>query len=71
MRNPMLDFYANMIFSDITDWHIAEALGKPMTYNFTEWDLIELHRWSPTSLIKNIKIPSLFLLGEKDVRIPP
>lgn len=71
MWNPMLNFYANMMFSDITDWHVAESLGKPMTYEFSEWELIEMHKWSPTALIKNIKIPTLFCVGEKDKWIPP
>ena len=50
MRNPMMDFYANMMFSDITDWHVAQALGKYMTYDLSEKDVLEMYWKSPTSL---------------------
>jgi len=43
MRNPMMDFYSNMVFSDITDWHVAEVLNKPMTYEFSEEDILKMY----------------------------
>lgn len=43
MWNPMLHFYSNMIFSDITDWHIIQTLNKPMTYEFSSNDVLDMH----------------------------
>ncbi|KAF0709143.1 acylamino-acid-releasing enzyme-like isoform X3, partial [Aphis craccivora] len=73
-RNPCIDLLSLFVTSDIPDWDIAEG-----GYNYSEVDslanskevLMKLADCSPCKNVHKVQAPTLLLLGEKDLRVPP
>lgn len=58
--------------TDITDWNFACCLNKDLTFaNMTSDDNTAFFNKSPVSVVKNVTTPSLLLIGDKDLRVPP
>lgn len=68
--NPVTDFYASTVFTDITDWNFAEALGTDLSWSVNTDQFLQMRRQSPSSVAENITCPTLFIIGAKDVRVP-
>jgi acylaminoacyl-peptidase len=60
--------------TDIPDWCYVEAFGKGGLNSYSEapsaQDLNVLYRCSPISHLSKVKVPTLFLLGAQDRRVP-
>ena len=72
MRNPVASLLATLEGSDITDWTFCE---NGFRYDYTSVmtkDVVDkLFDVSPIRYAPDVKTPVLFLLGEKDRRVPP
>ena len=73
-RNPVIDMATMFPITDIADWIIVESnLGNGSELekllgpenNSRMWDL------SPIKYVKNVKAPTLLLVGKVDRRVPP
>ena len=40
--NPVTDFYASTLFTDITDWNFAEALGQELKWHINEEEFLRM-----------------------------
>ena len=73
--NPAVDLISSNLTSDIPDWAVNVAMGKvdnPMEKFAPSIDFInKAYRQSPMSVVKNVKAPSLVLLGSNDRRVVP
>lgn len=70
--NPVLNMSYMMQASDIPDWMYACCLKQELTFaGLTSDDNTAFFNKSPMSVIKNVKTPSLLLIGDKDFRVPP
>ena len=69
--NPCLNFNYMYACSDIPDWIRATILGKTLEYKISEEENRLIYHASPVSFVENVTTPSLFLIGAKDVRVPP
>lgn len=69
--NPVTDYLASTYFTDITDWNFAEALGWDLDWNLSEEDAVRMRAQSPSSVAHNITCPTLFIIGAKDLWVPP
>jgi len=70
-RNPVLNMSFMLSSTDIPDWMYACVLNKSMT--FAELSSAQNKAFfdrSPINLIKNVKTPTLLLIGQKDLRVP-
>eukprot|EP00102_Acyrthosiphon_pisum_P011826 XP_008180714.1 PREDICTED: acylamino-acid-releasing enzyme-like [Acyrthosiphon pisum] len=73
-RNPNIDLPSLFITSDIPYWGITEC-----GFNYSEVDslsnskdvLMKLADCSPCKNVHKVQAPTLLLLGEKDLRVPP
>ncbi|XP_060833609.1 acylamino-acid-releasing enzyme-like isoform X2 [Rhopalosiphum padi] len=73
-RNPCIDLLSLFGTSDLPDWDITEG-----GYNHSEVDslanskevLMKLADCSPCKNVHKVQAPTLLLLGEKDLRVPP
>ncbi|XP_050543366.1 acylamino-acid-releasing enzyme-like isoform X1 [Daktulosphaira vitifoliae] len=73
-RNPAIDILSLLSISDIPDWAVTET-----GYNYFDVDNVEdskdiimkMADSSPMKFAHNVKAPTLLLLGEKDLRVPP
>lgn len=73
-RNPVIDIASMFPITDIADWTIVESnlgngseledLLKPETLSHM-WEL------SPIKYVKQVKAPTLLLIGKDDRRVPP
>lgn len=74
LRNPVVDLSAMVYASDIDDWAFGQ-MGLPYDLQHprpaSEEELRVLQRHSPSSLVQNVKTPTLVMVGEKDLRVPP
>lgn len=73
IRNPVTDLSSIYTISDIPDWVFAEGLG--FTHHSFDYvpktdDLAQLFNCSPMSNVQNAHVPTLMLLGDKDLRVP-
>lgn len=71
--NSVLDMTYMIQSTDIPDWIYACCLNEELT-NFGEFSLkhsIDFFKKSPISVVKNVKTPSLILVGDSDKRVPP
>ncbi|XP_044731633.1 acylamino-acid-releasing enzyme-like isoform X2 [Chrysoperla carnea] len=71
-RNPVIDIASMYIVSDIPDWCSVEA-GTSYTQvgPISESLMIKQRTASPLVHAHNVKIPTLLLIGSKDLRVPP
>ena len=71
--NGVLDMSYMIASTDIPDWIYACCKNQDMD-NFGQYtveDNQEFFLKSPISVIKNVKTPSQFLIGDQDKRCPP
>jgi acylaminoacyl-peptidase len=61
--NPVIHIPFMLNSSDIPDWNYAYSTGKELSYIPTEEENAEMFKRSPFSVVKNVKTPSLILLG--------
>ncbi|KAG6574947.1 Acylamino-acid-releasing enzyme, partial [Cucurbita argyrosperma subsp. sororia] len=73
-RNPVCNLALMVGTSDIPDWCYVECYGREGKNYFTEAPsaehLIHLYHMSPIRHVSNVKTPTIFLLGAKDLRVP-
>lgn len=72
MRNPVINLYSMVLISDIRDWCFVEA-GVPSA-TLSGIPLVTMERMaamSPLQYASAVQAPTLVLLGEKDLRVPP
>ncbi|CAM6034265.1 unnamed protein product [Sphagnum compactum] len=74
LRNPVCNVSSMVGITDIPDWCYVEAFGKGGLNSYSEapsaQDLNVLYRCSPISHLSKVKVPTLFLLGAQDRRVP-
>jgi len=72
MRNPALNIAIMTEVSDIPDWCFFEA-GYEFRHDSTPTPqmLAKMLEKSPMSHVKKVKTPTLIMLGEEDLRVPP
>ena len=70
--NPVLDMSYMVTATDIPDWIFACCQNKELTFGgYTVDDTRDFFLKSPISQIKNVRTPSLFVIGNSDKRVPP
>lgn len=73
VRNPVVELYSLFGTSDIPDWALTESLGH-MTYDrsslVTRGELMKMYDVSAMPKCNNANVPTLMLLGSKDLRVP-
>jgi len=71
--NPVVDLPAMFGATDIPEWVVAEALGskEDVRWPLSTAEVAELHRRSPISVVDEVAVPALMILGASDQRVPP
>ena len=74
MRNPMIDLYSMCLASDIGDWSFGQMgmefdLSRPKPP--TTEQMVKFAARSPALHVANVRTPTVVLVGEKDLRVPP
>lgn len=74
VRNPVVDLPSMSYATDILDWTFGQMglpflLSRPLPADKDQ--LVQLHQHSPSSYVKHVRAPTLILIGEKDLRVPP
>ena len=65
-----MSYMLNM--TDIPDWIYSCCLNKDLKFSeLTAEENSVFFNKSPMSVVKNVKTPSLLLIGDKDLRVPP
>ena len=60
------------IASDIPDWIAAMVFNRELDLSgYSTEDVKELHKRSPISKVGDVRTPTLILLGDSDLRVPP
>jgi len=74
MRNPVTSLAAMATITDIADWCFVEA-GVEMTdlspYALSTDVVEKMNSVSPIQFAPTVRCPTLVLLGDKDLRVPP
>ena len=68
--NPVTAMNMSTMVSDIPDWHWSVVLEKINKWHYSRDDIIEMFDKSPINRTLNVKTPSLFIIGESDIRVP-
>lgn len=72
MRNPVIAIPHMVMSSDIPDWGFVEAGVSPQPlYSLTSQLMETLAACSPLQYAGAVTTPTLMLLGDKDLRVPP
>lgn len=66
--NGVLSLAGQLWFTDIPEWVTAETLGKQQLHFLTKDDYAQM--WNQSSAREPMKVPTLQLLGAKDLRVP-
>jgi acylaminoacyl-peptidase len=73
LRNPVLDLIGNEMSSDIPDWSYFES-GLPYAFECPKYasisELEHLRMCSPSSVVQQVKVPTLIMVGVNDRRVP-
>lgn len=70
--NPVVDLHGMLGATDIPEWVYAEGLAAAgPTWPLTPDDVVELLRRSPISVVDQVRVPALMLIGDGDQRVPP
>lgn len=74
LRSPVCNLASNVGSTDIPDWCYVEAFGKEGLTTYSEApsadDLRVLYQCSPIAHVFKVRVPSLFILGAQDRRVP-
>ncbi|KAG0579472.1 hypothetical protein M758_4G100500 [Ceratodon purpureus] len=74
LRSPVCNLASNVGSSDIPDWCYVEAFGKEGLTSYSEApsadDLRVLYQCSPIAHVFKVRVPTLFILGAQDRRVP-
>ncbi|CAI5968411.1 unnamed protein product [Closterium sp. NIES-64] len=74
LRNPVTNLASMVGTTDIPDWCFVEAFGQPGMAAFsdspTAAELQTFLKASPITYASKVKVPTLFVLGGKDLRVP-
>jgi acylaminoacyl-peptidase len=74
--NPAVDLISSNLTSDIPEWALSQVLSSDQCRSESpfapSFDFMKLaYQQSPISHVKNVKVPSLVLLGSADKRVVP
>jgi acylaminoacyl-peptidase len=70
--NPVINMSYMVAATDIPDWMYACCMNRDLTMSaITAEDNQTFYLKSPISVVKNVRTPSLILIGDKDLRVPP
>lgn len=74
-RNPVIDVNSMCFVTDIPDWNLAEGCNSDnrdlkKLYAANTEQLVKMYTLSPISNIDKVKVPTLLLLGNEDLRVP-
>jgi len=70
--NPVLNMAYMISQADIPDWIYACCHKKELKFaELSAADSASFFDKSPMSVVKNVKTPSLLIIGDKDLRVPP
>ena len=70
IRNPVTAMHMSFLVSDIPDWHYSIALNKYNSWSATREDIEVMYDKSPINRVENVITPTLFAIGECDLRVP-
>eukprot|EP00908_Phaeocystis_cordata_P013729 Transcript_24788.p1 GENE.Transcript_24788~~Transcript_24788.p1 ORF type:complete len:357 (+),score=145.14 Transcript_24788:1549-2619(+) len=71
--NPVTNLPSMVTVTDIPEWCFAECLppGNPgLAWPLSHEQIAAMYDKSPISVVANVKVPALMLLGAADVRVP-
>ena len=80
--NPVTSIHSLLCISDIPDWWYSSAVGSPHEWYLNKdgkfrhpklifIDVMTMYDKSPISRVLEVNTPSIFIIGEGDLRCPP